>query len=580
MAPSCLNKIVIMKFLNPSVFFLFVFIGFILFACGKGETADPPDNPSPTNYTHIIILNSNVEGAAAKVWDGGSIKKSGTTTPSGQAILAPINQQITTEYDSITLDKEGYKRWKVTNQSVGSEKTYYPNLEELAATTYNHNIAINSNVEGGDFKVWNGGSILSSGTSNSAGLANLTFVNTETSTEVDSITGKKAGYNSWKIVNQTIGENENYTATLAEIIKIMLQGQTIDLLKDIAPPYIGINSGEITEEYKSTRLEGNISFTIFNKDGSFEQLVTSDANANFSLELPAQGDYGILIDMAGKHPMMYKIIANENDNTEVIATVSDVLSLYNFAQSHMGYKPSDADETVLEANSTHSRTLNWDKTIWENGIELLFLEKTINDMTAELGEPINQEMKDLVNNMRDYIDGFTNDFFSSKNTEYVQDNSNFADDGVIPFSYKTNTSFGGTFGIATENGVVVRAAIGINKTLYDQFSTSNNQRIKALMLQENSAVTGAFFELWKENKPSIWYISIPNNMHTYTPDSKNATNTYNYLSNKLLTENTPAEGFHFPLLDSRIVNEFDNAKVQTFVQTHALPDIQQKYNNK
>ncbi len=142
-----------MKYLNPSDFFLFVFIGFIFIinSCGKGETADPPDNPSPTNYTHTITINSNVDGAIAKVWDGGSLKKSGTTNVSGQVILAPINQEVTTNYDSVTLDKAGYIRWKVINQSVAASKTYNVTLEEIAQA-YKASIAGNTNAD--DIEGW------------------------------------------------------------------------------------------------------------------------------------------------------------------------------------------------------------------------------------------------------------------------------------------------------------------------------------------------------------------------------------------------------------------------------------------
>lgn len=562
-----------------SILLVFVSLVTISYSCSKEKAVTPPTPPPPTpptNITHTITVNCNTDGAVFKVFKSGTLLSSGTTNSQNTTTLSFTNTEQSTTVDSITGTKSGYLPYKSVNQSIGATKILTVTLSQQSEDYWLEG-STNADEIGG----WKDGVKVLNWSGDTDTYQTNTYSYSSTTLVLDSLISegdKKITIKETDITLQPNGTTKDIILDLEPVY--ILSGKTIDLVSDTTPPYIEINSGIITDEFINQRIQPNMSFTIFSKDGTFEQVVTSDGSGDYEVELPSMGDYGIEVSGSGMIPMMYKIIIDSENNEEVIVSVNNTLSIYNFAQSHMGYKPSDVDESVLEPNSTYSRTLNWSKSILEDGIQLLFLEKTANSMTGELGDTINQEMKDLVKDSRDYIDTYENNFFSSKTTEYVQDNSHLTDDGVIAFYYMTNSFFGGSAGKVVRNGVVVRAGAAINITMYDEFVQSDNQRIKALLLQENSAaVTGAFSELWKEDKPSIWYIYMPSDMHKYTDDSKKATTVYHWLSNKLLTENNDDEGFHYPLIDSRICKEFQIQKVKDFINEHSLDDIKDLYIN-
>lgn len=401
-----------------------------------------------------------------------------------------------------------------------------------------------------------------------------TYTSTATSIVLDSLVYSGAEKIAYKETNVTLTPDGTTKDIQLEPVPILLKGITVNLIKDITLPF-----DESDPEFFNKRLEPNMTFTIFSKDGTFEKEVTSDGLGNYEVELPFEGDYGIEITSAEYHPIMYKVIVDELVNEEVIAMVDKSLSIYNFAQSHMGYKPNNDNTSILEPNSTESRTFNWSKDIMDSGIKLLFLNYVIDGNTEELGELVTQEMKDLVNETYDYIDLFENNFFSSKSIVYVEDNNGAYEEGTLSFMYILNSPFQGFFGEATQNGVVVRAIFGIRKSVYDMYLNYPNTQFKAILLQEASASFGAFSELWieEQGKESIWYRNTPIGRETYTEDSKKATLLYHWISNKMYRENTDAEGFHYPLLDTRIAKEFDIDRVKNFIQTHCLQDIKDKF---
>lgn len=556
---------------------LFIF-GCIMLSCTKDkpkEIVTPPPPPPPTSYTHTITINCNIDSVSFIVYDNGTILTSGTSNNQNTAVLVFINTEQTTVVDSITGTKDEYLPYKSVNQSIGATKTLTVTLSQQAADYW-----LEGSTNADDISGWKDGVKVLSWTGSTDTYQTNTFSYSATTLILDSLVSsgnKKVSIKETDVELLPNGTTKDINLELQPVY--ILSGKTIDLVSDTTPPYIEINSGIITDEFINPRIQANMSFTIFSKDGLFEQVVTSDGNGDYEVELPSLGDYGIEVSGSGLIPMMYKIIIDSENNEEVIVSVNNTLSIYNFAQSHMGYKPSDADESVLEPTNNDSRTYNWDKQILEGGIQLLFMENVLDFAANETGESINEEMKNLVLNMRYYIDTYENNFYSSKTTEFVQELTNFGNDGTISFAYGINSQFGGLFGQTMKDGVVVSAFIGINKTQYDNYVNHNNQRIKALMLQENASATGAFFELWVQDKPSIWYISMPSDMHTYTEDSKNATNVYHWLSNKLLTENNDDEGFYYPLIDSRICKEFQIQKVKDFINDHSLDDVKDLYIN-
>lgn len=90
-----------------------------------------------------------------------------------------------------------------------------------------HTITINSNVSGAVFKVFDGGSTQVLRPTDSNGSATLKFTNKETTTTVDSITGTKADYVKYKVVNQVIGASKTYTVNMDEVTyNYWLEGST------------------------------------------------------------------------------------------------------------------------------------------------------------------------------------------------------------------------------------------------------------------------------------------------------------------------------------------------------------------
>lgn len=234
-------------------------------ACTKKNVGITSDPDPVKNYTHTIILNSNVEGASAKVWDDGSIKKSGITNVSGQVILAPINKQLTTNFDSITLDKAGYTRWKVINQSVGTSKTYYPSLDEITIQTYKASIAGNTNAD--KVEGWKDNIKVLSSNGNGPYNTNEVSFTTETLT-LDSLLFKGTKMETLKETNVVLQPGTNS------------KDVTLD-------PSGSIVSGTITNIENNQGLD-NAFVLAWDGNGS---MIYSQTDANGHFELPVDIDY-------------------------------------------------------------------------------------------------------------------------------------------------------------------------------------------------------------------------------------------------------------------------------------------------
>ena len=550
----------------PSFWNLFIIITLLFTGCSKNETVPP--EPS---FTHTITINGNIEGATYQTWKNGNTTATRTADSQGDAEFSFTDKSQNLSLDSITGKKEGYTGWKVGAQSIGTSKNYTATLEEIQNA---QDFWVKGETNAKSIKGWKDGTVIMTWEGDPGTYETSKFPSTDATVTLDSLVAE--GTNKVKQVETGVILQPNGTTKNINLdaITYLLKGITMDLVKDTLPPY------DVTSaDFINKRLLPNATFTIFSKDGKFEQEVTSDATAHFQLQVPGKGDYGVEIEMAGMHPMMYKIILDSLVNNENIAFINTTLSEYNFAQSHQGYKPSDSDPSVLVPNGSN-RTLNLSKDLQENA-RLLFLKRVRNDMTGELGDTINQEMVNLFQETFDYIDRYENGFFGNKNLKFVEDISNFADDGVFAFKYFTGVAFGGEGGHTTKGGIVISVGAGVNEDLYEKYKDYGYQHIKTILLQEITTTTsGAFFELWKteEGKPSVWYKSSTN--EKFTDNDKQATEVYHWILHKYTAENDLPEGFYAGFLDSRIAKDFNNLqRVQNYIQNNALPDIQEKYLN-
>jgi len=354
---------------------------------------------------------------------------------------------------------------------------------------------------------------------------------------------------------------------------ITVSGKTFDIISDTTRN--ATNDYYINSEFINRRTAANTGFTVFNKANTFVLAVTSDENGHYQFEVPAKGNYGVEITTAGKYPMMYMIIADSVVNNENIACIDTTLSRYNFAQEFCGFKP-DKNDGTLRKFERNMRTISWDPAV-KDSLEFLFLNVTYSLETFTIGEDtITAAMKKLVLDKRKEINPIFNNFF--KEVEYVDDFSRFADNGVVGFFYSTGGSTGGGFGVGISNGMFVGATIRLDKGTWDNYANEGVKSILRLNLQENASVNGAYAEGWEDDplKPSIWYSASC--FEHFTEDSKKAQMFYNWISDKLTKEGTPAEGFYPSFFSSRIAREFKgNARVTRFISEYALPDVKQKF---
>lgn len=526
-----------------------------------------PIPPEP-EFAHEINIDGNVEGASFKVWDNGSALRTQTANAQGDASFLFTDKKQNMSVDSITGTKAGYTKWKVGAQTIGAKKDYVATLDEISQAQ-EFWVEGQTNAEkiqgwkGGEpILVWNGtpgpyNTNKFSGDLQSLTLDSLVFEGTD-----------KVKHKETNVVLQPNGTTKNVDL---DLITYLLKGITLDLIKDTSRNYIVTDA-----EFISKRLQPNATFTIFSKDGNFEQTITSGTDSKFEMQLPKKGDYGIEIQTAGMHPMMYLIRIDSLENNETIAMINESLSLYNLYQSHMGCKPNDNDTTILEHGG---QILNLSKELQENP-RFLFLNYIRDDMTGELGESINQEMIDLVVGVRNYVDLYENNFFKKNNLEFTENISNFTNEGVMSVRYMTNTPFQGSGGSTVKEGIVVRTSVGINIKQYESYKQNGSNSIIDVLLKEHTrATSGAFYELWKGDKPSNWTLS-GGIQEEFTEDSKKATILYHWHLNKYTSENQLGEGLLSGLVDSRIAKEFNNlGRVQNFINNNSLPDIQQKYLN-
>ncbi len=102
---------------------LFSFAFFL--SCG----GDDPPGPEPTpTVTHTINIDGNVEGAIYSAFKNGGELDGDKANTQGDVKLTYLNKDKTIVFDSITGEADGYQRWVVKNQSVGTSKSYKVNL--------------------------------------------------------------------------------------------------------------------------------------------------------------------------------------------------------------------------------------------------------------------------------------------------------------------------------------------------------------------------------------------------------------------------------------------------------------------
>ena len=219
------------------------------------------------------------------------------------------------------------------------------------------------------------------------------------------------------------------------------------------------------------------------------------------------------------------------------------------------------------------RTINYDPAV---DLEFQICTRTIDSKTGEYGDTITEDMIQLVLDKRKEINPIFNNFF--KKVKYVDNNDDFGEEGFVGFGYSTNSNFGGGFAPTIENGMFVGATVSLDKGTWDAYLTDRIKTIFHANLQENASVNGAYAEGWEDDplKPSIWYSA--SGFDHFTEDSKKAQMFYNWISDKLTKEGTPAEGFYPSFFSSRIAREFKgNARVTRFISEYALPDVKKKF---
>lgn len=538
----------------------------LLNSCGPDSPISPPD----PDFTHAININGNVEGATYKTWRNGNATATRTADSQGDAEFSFTDKNQNLSLDSITGKKDGYTGWKVGAQSIGTSKNYVATLEEIQSA---QDFWVKGETNAESIKGWKDGNAILVWAGNPGNYETSKFSSTDASVTLDSLVAEgtdKVKQVETGVVLQPNGTTRNINL---DAITYILKGITMDLVKDTMPSY------DVTSaDFINRRLLPNATFTIFSKDGKFEQEVTSDATAHFQLQVPGKGDYGVEIEMAGMYPMMYKIILDSLVNNENIAFINTTLSEYNFAQSHQGYKPSDSDPSVLEPNSQDSRTLNLSKDLQDNP-RMLFLDRVIKFDGTTYGDTINQEMVDLVLQVRDYIDRYEDDYFKKNNLEFADNISGFADNGVFACKYIYDSPAQGTGGHTTKGGVVVSFGVGINIQQYEFYRDYGVTTIFANIFKETTRGTsGEFFELWREEagKPSSWILGPAKSY--YTDDSKKATETYHWILHKFTAENDLPEVFYVGFLDSRIARDFNNLqRVQNYIQNNAMQDVKDQF---
>jgi hypothetical protein len=119
------------------VVFAVVIVFFLVFTkCGGGGD-NPAPNPTPNpDVTHVININGNQKDADYQVWDGGYMLDAKTAGDNGDVKLDFTNKEKTTVVDSITGFKEGFTKFKVVNQSIGTLKSYTATLNEIATNKF------------------------------------------------------------------------------------------------------------------------------------------------------------------------------------------------------------------------------------------------------------------------------------------------------------------------------------------------------------------------------------------------------------------------------------------------------------
>lgn len=539
-------------------------------SCSKSGGDGPIPDPDPT-YPHKVVIQGNIPNASFKIYDKlnnqTQILDQNTADANGDTNLSFSNKEQTTTVDSIIGTADGYKKWKVVNQAIGTSKTYNVTLEELAKEFF-----LSGETNATDVKVYKDGTEVMSATP-----TNGSYETSKIQTEEDTFQADSAVYKAEGKVKQVF---ENIVIPAGGLVKnvtlddlIILKGKTIDLVKSLDLPWIVTD-----QEFIDTRTEGNASFTIFSKDG-WEKQVISGPNGNYEIILPSKGDYGVQITTSGMHPMMYLVRADETTNNEIIAMVSaDKLDLYNLRQTHMRLQPSKDNPEILVANDEYSRILNTSVQLRENP-DMQFLNRIINDITGELGGPINQERIDLVTQSRNDLDVYENNYFKNNPFRMVDDNSEVTNEGAFMIYYMTGSPFQGTGGGAIKNGVIVRAGVGINEKQYEGYVKHGYTVIKDIIFAEYARTTsGAFGELIGDQGAESTWKSVAGLNGNHREDSKAATILYHWHLDKFTKEGQLGEGLHPGLFDSRIGKEFSQLQiVKDHLQQYSLPAIEEKY---
>jgi len=148
--------------------------------------------------------------------------------------------------------------------------------------TIDHVIQFNGNIEAAQALVYDGGSILSSTSTDANGDAQSIFTNKESVTTVDSVVVKKEGYTKFKQVNQAIGTLKTYnfsldplnTTTHGDLSFKMIDNITRDTILNYAVVK-NLDTIRVAKEY----VEENI---LLGDETSFKIIETDSVSRNFS----------------------------------------------------------------------------------------------------------------------------------------------------------------------------------------------------------------------------------------------------------------------------------------------------------
>lgn len=546
-----------MKRIFPVLLLLLLSIFMVLDSCSK-----KPDNPSPSptpakSYTHTISINGNVQGATFKLWTAGSALATKTADSQGDANFSITDNSENLSLDSLTGTMSGYKEWEVGAQTIGTSKSFTADLESLTNTFWVEGTTNADTVTG-----WLSGKSIISWTGTPGTYKTSTYSSTESSVTIDSLTFTGTGLIRYTKTGIAMQPNGTTVDATLDSVKYTLVGFTWNVTKDTVPSY------QVTAARQQGGKTSGVTFMIFNKSGSFEKTVTSDASGNFSVAVPDTGTYAVMITPdiqtagAGVVPMLYAMKLDSTANHQNIAYVRDDFNMFMFAQTDQGCSVSSTDPTKLTTEG--AGTLNLSSTLKDNPNIVLVTRIYNNDGTY--GEKIGQDTINTVLTAWSAMNRYTNDFFKN-NITYSNSIPNFTD-GLFAFAYMNNSTFAGLFNSSKDNGVVDGVIIRANMTAYtstdiNRIITGESARIFEgaygdIFSNDDGSSKGSNTSVSEDN--SIMSLNYPTS--TLSKYDKQAMALYAWIQNHFKQMDNSTGGFKYPLGSTYILNSTEFSSLQ------------------